>query len=74
MNQISFKRVALLAMAVLALSRTGRILEFLKGLDLGGILTIEPLRRSPEEGRFLVTIALCALVFVVLYSLLQKRK
>jgi len=74
MNQISFKRVALLAVVVLALSRTGRILEFLKGLDLGGILTIEPLRRSPEEGRFLVTIALCALVFVVLYSLFQKRK
>jgi len=74
MNQISLKRIALLTLVVLALSRTGRIIEFLKGFDLGGILTLEPLRRSPEEGRFLVTIALCVLAFVVLSSLFQKGK
>jgi hypothetical protein len=74
MNQISLKRVALVAVVVLVLSRTGRILEFLKGLDLGGMLTIEPLRSASEGVRCLITIALCALVFVVLSSLFQRRK
>lgn len=68
MNQISFKRLALLAAVILLLSRTGRILESLKGLDLGGILTLEPLRRTPEDGRCLMTLALGALVIVLLHS------
>lgn len=74
MNQISFKRVALLAVVVLVLSRTGRILEFLKGLDLGGIATIEPLRHASEGLRCLITIAVGVLAFVVLSSLFQGRK
>ena len=74
MIQLSWKKILIGFLVVLVASRTRRILEFLKGLDFGGILTLEPLRRQPEEGRFLVTIALCVLLFVVLFSLLSRRK
>jgi len=74
MNRIRFKRIALVVLGIVLLCRAGRILAFLQGLDLGGILTLEPLRRMPESGRRLVTIALCALVVVVLHDLLSRRK
>ena len=74
MNQVSFKKIAVAALVVFALSRTRQILRFFRELELGGILTLEPLRNSPDGARFLVTVALCALVFVVLYSLLSRRK
>lgn len=74
MNQISFKKIAVAALAVFALSRTRQILRFLDDLDLRDILTLEPLRNSPEGARFLVTVALGALAVVLLYSLLSRRK
>lgn len=74
MNQISFKKIAVAVMVVFALSRTRQILQFLEELEFGDILTLAPLRDSPEEGRFLVTLALCVLVFVILYNLLSGRK
>lgn len=74
MNQISFKKIAVAALVVFALSRTRQILQFLEGLELGGILTLEPLRNSPDGARFLVTVALGALAVVLLYNLLSGRK
>jgi hypothetical protein len=74
MIQWSGKKILIAFVVILVASRTRRILEFLRGLDFGGILTLEPLHRQPEEGRFLVTIALCALVFAFLVFLLSRRK
>lgn len=74
MNQISFKRIGIAALVLLLLSHMGRIREFIREKDFGGILTLEPLRHSPPEGRFLVTVALCVLVFVTLWSLMNNRK
>jgi hypothetical protein len=74
MNQISLKKIAVAALVVFALSRTRQILRFIEELDLGGVLTLEPLRNSPEGARFLVTVALGALAVVLLCSLLSRRK
>jgi hypothetical protein len=74
MNQISFKKIAVAVLVVFALSRTRQILRFLEELDLGGILTVEPLRNSPEGARFLATVALGALAVFLLYNLLSRRK
>lgn len=74
MPPISFKKIGILVFSVIALSRTRQILRFIEELDLGGVLTLEPLRNSPEGARFLVTVALCALVIVLLYNLLDRRK
>jgi len=74
MSQKSIRN-ALIAFAIIfLLSRTGKILEFLSELDPGGILTLAPLRDSPEEARFFVTIALCALIFTVIFCQLNRRK
>jgi hypothetical protein len=72
MNQISFKKVTVAVIVVFALSRTRQIVEFFETLDFGGILTLEPFRNSPEEGRFLVTVALLALAFVTIHSFFRK--
>lgn len=74
MSQISFKKIAVAALVVFALSRTRQILRFLEDLDLRDILTLEPLRNSPEGARFLATVALGALAVVLLYNLLSGRK
>lgn len=72
MNQISLKKVLWAFIALLLLSRAGRIVQFIETQELGGILTLEPLRNSPEGGRFLVTVALLALAFVTIHSWFRK--
>jgi hypothetical protein len=74
MNQISFKKIAVAALVVFALSRTRQILQFFEELELGGILTLEPLRNSPAGARFLATVALGALAVVLFYNLLSRRR
>ena len=74
MSQKTITNVLIAFAIIFLLSRTGKIMQFLSGLDAGGILTLAPLRNSPEQGKFLVTIALCALAFVTVFCLLNKRK
>lgn len=71
--QISLKKVLIAFLVVLVLSRTGRILQLLEGLDCGSVLTLEPLRRSPEEGRFIVTVLFYALLFVTVFFLFKRK-
>jgi hypothetical protein len=74
MIQPSFKKILIALAILLVLSRTGKILEFFSDFDGDGILTLQPLRESPEDARFLITIALCALIFVTIFCLLNQRK
>jgi len=74
MAQISFKKMLIVFVIIFLLSRSGKILEFFSHLNTDGILTIEPLRESSIEARFLITLALCALAFITVFSLLNKRK
>ena len=74
MNQISVKKILIAFLIIFLLSRSRKIVELFSELDFGGILTLEPLRESPEQGRFFVTIALFALIFVTVFCLLNKRK
>lgn len=74
MNQISFRRVLIVFLAILLMSRTGKILKFFSDVDTDGVLTIEPLRESSSEIRYVVTLALCALLFTTIFCLLNKRK
>lgn len=74
MNKISLRKILILLLVILLLSRTGKILQLFSGLDFNGILTLEPLRDSPQEGRFLVTLGLFALAFITMFVLLNRRK
>jgi len=73
-NKISLRKILILLLVILLLSRTGKILQLFSGLDFNGILTLEPLRDSPQEGRFLVTLGLFALAFITMFVLLNRRK
>lgn len=74
MTQISSKKILITLTIIFLLSRTGKIREFISALHFGEILTLEPLRESPPQARFFVTIMFCALVFVTVFCLLNKRR
>ena len=74
MNRPSLKMVLLFFVILFLMSRTGKIMDFFSRLDSGGILTLEPLRDSPEEGRFVVTVLLLALVFVIIWRKFILKK
>jgi hypothetical protein len=74
MNRPNWKMILLFFIVILLMSRAGRIMDFFSNLDPHGILTLEPLRNSPEEGRFIVTVLLLALAFVVFWRLFIFKK
>lgn len=74
MNQISFKKILILFLVLLLMSKTGKILQLFSSINTDGLLTLEPLSNSPVGARFLVTLALFALLFTTIFLLLNKRK
>jgi len=74
MNKISVQKILIAFLIIFLLSRSGKIVESFSELDCHDILTLEPLRDSPEQGRFFVTILLFALIFVTVFWFLNKRK
>jgi hypothetical protein len=74
MNRISLEKVLIVFVAIFLMSRSRRIVEFFSDLDTDGILTLEPLRDSPPQARFFVTVMALALAYVTVYFYLQRRK
>ena len=74
MNQPSGRKILIALGIIFILSHSGKIIEFFSELNFGGILTFEPLRESPPQARFFVTIMFCALVFVTVFCVLNKRR
>lgn len=74
MIQPSLKKILIVFAMIFLLSRTGKILEFLFQLHLDEIFTLQPLRQSPERGKFFITILLLAWLATVAFCLLNKRK
>jgi len=74
MNRPSLKLIFLFFVIIFLMSRTGRIKDFFSRLNFDGILTLEPLRNAPEDGRYIVTILLAALGFVIILRLFIFKK
>ncbi len=74
MNKISVQKILIAFLIIFLLSRSRKIVKFFSELDCSGILTLEPLRESPEQGRFFVTVLLFTLIFVTVFWFLNKRK
>lgn len=74
MPPISLKKVVVVIAIVVLLSRLDRVLALLSRTYLAIYNSLEPLRNSPTDGKFLVTLGLFALAFVVIWSFLQKGK
>ena len=76
MRQLSPSKILGIFVLLFLLSRTGKIIEFFRQLKPGEFLTLAPLKasRCPEPDRFVVTLALLALIWLTVYLLLQKWK
>ena len=74
MNQISFKKVLIVFLAILLMSRAGKIFKLFSEVDTDGLLTLEPLKESSSGARYVVTLGVLSLIFVTVFCLLNKRK
>ena len=73
MPPISFKKIALVLLAVIALSRLDKISATLSAIYEFFCDSLAPFHNSPAEGRFVVALAILALVYVTLFKLLHDR-
>ena len=72
--RISFRKILIAFLIIFLLSRSRRILEALSGFEGGGILTLEPLRNCSEMGRYVATLALLFLCFIIFWHLFLRRR
>jgi len=71
---IKWRAIVVAILILILIARARQIAQFLSELKVEGIITLEPLQNSPQEGKFLVTLGLFALAFVTILCLLNKRK
>ena len=74
MNKINPKKILVVFLVIFLMSRSRRIINSLSDMDPGGILTLEPLRNSPEETRYIVTLAVFLVFLVILWKTLLRKK
>jgi hypothetical protein len=74
MPPINWKRVIIVILAIIALSRIDRLIHLARVIVRAFWDAMEPLRDSPVEGQYVVGLAFLALIYVTLFKLLQGRK
>ena len=76
MNQISLKKIFIVLVVIFLLSQSGKLIRFFTNLKLEGLFfdSMEPLRKSPVEARYVLTLLLFALIYITIFKLLQNRK
>ena len=74
MPTIKWRAIVVAILILILIARARQIAKFFAKLNVGEIITLEPLQNSPQEGKFLVTLGLFALAFVTIFCLLNKRK
>ncbi|MFC1783563.1 hypothetical protein ACFL02_08255 [Planctomycetota bacterium] len=77
MRSVSLKKILIAFGIIFLLSRSRKIIDFFSehgGEGFFDFLTLEPLHQSSIEAKYIVTLALFALVFITVFRLLYKRK
>lgn len=76
MTKVNWKSVVIALLVLIVIARARQIVAFFSTFQGGDILTLAPLRDSPVESRFIVTLGFLALIFVTIFCLLllNKRK
>lgn len=72
--RISFRKILIAFLIIFLLSRSRRILDAFSGFDGGGILTLEPLRNCSELQRYIATMAILFLCFIIFWHLFLRRR
>lgn len=73
MNNISFKKILIGFGVIFLMSRAKQILGFFSGIFNDEMLSLEPIRDFPDGARAAIAVALCALIFVVIWKLVLKK-
>jgi hypothetical protein len=73
MPRISFKKIAIVLLVIIVLSRLDKVLTAVLSIYQFFYDAFEPLRHSSVEGRFLVALSLLVLLFVTIFKLLYKQ-
>ena len=74
MPRLSFKKIAIAFLVLFLLSRSSKIIAFLKNLEWESWFTMEPLANSPPLQRYIATLAVLALLYVTIVKILMKKK
>ncbi len=73
MAPISLKKIGIIVLVIIALSRLDRILAVATGIYQFFCDSLAPFRDTPAEGRFVVALAILVLVYVTVLRLLHNR-
>jgi hypothetical protein len=73
MRPISSKKILLLALVLLAMSRWDKVSAVASGFYQFIIDALEPLRDSPAQGRLAVASLILALVYITIFKVLYDR-
>ena len=74
MKQVSIEKILAVFVVLFLLSRTGTILKWFSEQNGGELFTLQPLLDQPAEGRYVVTLLVMALGFVIVWKLLLHKK
>jgi len=74
MPQISLKKVLLLILIIILLSKLKVIITGLKVFFGTFYDAFEPLRNSPPFGKYVVALIFLALIYITIYKLLQRKQ
>jgi hypothetical protein len=75
MNQISFRKILVAIIIIFIMAYSGRIMKFFSNLEMGDELSssMQPLKDSPPEAKFVLMMLVFALVYISIFKLLQNR-
>ena len=73
MPPLSLKKILAAVAAIVVLAYNRRIIDCLKSIWDWFVTGLEPLRNSPAEARFVLTLLLMALLFITLYRFFMNR-
>ena len=74
MQTISFKKIIIAILIVVLLSRLDRVLTLISHIYETIDESFDPLRNCSEGARYLVTLALLSLAFVIFWQLYLRKK
>jgi hypothetical protein len=73
MPSISFKKIAMVLLAVIALSRLDKICAAGAGIYQFFLDALQPWHDLPIHGRFVIAIAVLALLYITIFKLFYER-
>jgi hypothetical protein len=74
MPPISWKKVLIAILVIVALSRLNQIINFTASIYQAFYDSFEPLRNSPPLAKYIAALMVLFLLYITIFKLLQNRK